>query len=178
MAGFSNDVIYGSNIDLSGNATISATIVLDGQLIIGSTGNNPQVGTLTAGTNIGISNGAGSITINASGTAGFSWTEVTANTPITVNSGYIANKAGAACAFTLPVTAAVGTIARICGKGATGWSIVQAAGQNVQMGSSSTTAGAGTKVVTTNQFDGIELVCTVADTTWTAISMMGNLTIS
>jgi hypothetical protein len=39
----------------------------DGQLIIGSTGNTPDLATLTAGSNISISNGAGSITISANG---------------------------------------------------------------------------------------------------------------
>lgn len=37
----------------------------DGELIIGSTGNPPVAATLTAGTNVSITNGAGSITINA-----------------------------------------------------------------------------------------------------------------
>lgn len=37
----------------------------DGQLLIGSTGNPPQAATLTAGTNVSITNAAGSITINA-----------------------------------------------------------------------------------------------------------------
>ncbi len=41
----------------------------DGDLIIGSTGVAPQIAQLTAGTGIGIANGAGSITISATGSA-------------------------------------------------------------------------------------------------------------
>ena len=44
--------------------------LLDGQLIIGQTGDRPQSATLTAGTNITITNGPGTITINSSGGGG------------------------------------------------------------------------------------------------------------
>lgn len=49
----------------------------NGQLLIGSTNNNPVQATLTAGTGINITNGAGSITIASSvgiGTGGFAYT--------------------------------------------------------------------------------------------------------
>ncbi len=44
--------------------------LLDGQLIIGKTGDRPQAVTLTAGTNITITNGPGTITIDSSGGGG------------------------------------------------------------------------------------------------------------
>jgi hypothetical protein len=44
---------------------VSATALTDGQILIGSTGNDPVAATLTAGTGIGITNAAGSITISA-----------------------------------------------------------------------------------------------------------------
>lgn len=43
------------------------TVDTNGELIIGSTGNNPQIATLTAGVGITITNGAGSITIANTG---------------------------------------------------------------------------------------------------------------
>lgn len=46
----------------------SLAVATDGQLPIGSTGNNPVLATLTAGNNIGITNAAGSITIKVNGT--------------------------------------------------------------------------------------------------------------
>jgi len=53
-----------------GNATGSLTslgVATDGQLPIGSTGANPVLSTLTAGTGVSIINAAGSITVNAAG---------------------------------------------------------------------------------------------------------------
>jgi len=61
--------------DLSGTAAVTQggtgqTSYTDGQLLIGnSTGNTLTPATLTAGSNISITNGAGSITINATGSA-------------------------------------------------------------------------------------------------------------
>jgi hypothetical protein len=43
------------------------TSLTDGQLVIGSTGNSPAVANLIGGTNVTITNGPGSITINAAG---------------------------------------------------------------------------------------------------------------
>lgn len=75
MAGFDNEVVYGSNVDFSGNSVVTGQIVTDGQLIIGRTslnagGTHIDVNTLTPGTGISITNGAGSITIAASGAVG------------------------------------------------------------------------------------------------------------
>lgn len=48
-------------LDAFGN--VSGTTLTNGQLLIGSTGITPQAGTITAGTGISVTNGAGSITI-------------------------------------------------------------------------------------------------------------------
>ena len=53
-----------------GNGTSTVTqlgVASNGQLAIGSAAADPVLATLTAGTGVGITNGAGSITINASG---------------------------------------------------------------------------------------------------------------
>jgi hypothetical protein len=66
MPGFDNGVMYADNVDFTGGDPVSATMTTDGQLLIGNTGTGrPTVSTLTAGDNISITNGAGSITINA-----------------------------------------------------------------------------------------------------------------
>lgn len=48
-----------------GASAVALKVLTDGQLLIGSTGNDPVGATLTAGTNIGISSAPGSITINS-----------------------------------------------------------------------------------------------------------------
>jgi len=69
------------------------TSFTDGQLLIGnSTGNTLTKATLTAGANVTITNGAGSITIAAASVSGASGTFITANTPaktVTVVNGII-----------------------------------------------------------------------------------------
>src|SRR5580692_6425864 len=91
-------------------------VATNGQLPIGSTGADPTLATLTAGTGVSITNGAGSITINATGGA-LTWTDVTGTTQaMAVNNGYTANNAGTVT-LTLPATAAYGTIMAVVGKG-------------------------------------------------------------
>ena len=51
----------------SGGAIVECSALTNGQIYIGSTGNAPQAATLTAGTNVTITNTAGGITIAASG---------------------------------------------------------------------------------------------------------------
>jgi hypothetical protein len=49
MAGFDNETVYGSNVDFTGNATVSPTVTTNGQLLIGSTATpNIQVGVLNS----------------------------------------------------------------------------------------------------------------------------------
>lgn len=141
----------------------------NGQLVIGSTGADPITSTLTAGANISISNGAGSITIAATGIPGVSWTNVSGTSQIMVaDGGYIANNAGLVT-LTLPTVAAFGTPLYIGGFGAGGWKIAQNASQNIQIGSSSSTVGVGGSVASTNRYDSLVLICTVANTSWLAL---------
>lgn len=51
----------------SGSGTLGGVALGDGQTIIGSTGNPPQAGSLTAGAGIAITNGPASITVTATG---------------------------------------------------------------------------------------------------------------
>lgn len=53
MAGFDNDTVYGTNIDFSGQITPAPTMLLDGQLLVGSTalnvgGTHCNIGNLTS----------------------------------------------------------------------------------------------------------------------------------
>lgn len=151
-------------------------VATNGQLAIGSSGADPVLSTLTAGTGIGITNASGSITINATG-GGTSWVDVTGTTQaMAVNVGYTANNA-ALVTLTLPATAAYGTAVTVVGKGVGGWLIAQNAGQTIHFGNKDTTAGAGGSLASTQQYDVVFLLCTVANTDWTVLDVQGNITV-
>jgi hypothetical protein len=161
--------------------------------ILDSTVNRDDLNTVTttkaviakviAGTNItigstGVDPGTGDVTINASGGGGggLTWTEVTGTSQsAAVDNGYICNNASLVT-VTIPTTAAVGKVVRVAGKGAGGWKIAQNASENIRFGNQVTTTGTGGYLASTNQYDAVELICTVADTTWTVISSQGNIT--
>ena len=166
---------------LVGDGTNAVELVgplTDGQLLIGDTGGvSPVAATLTAGSGVSIVNAAGSITISAS-SGGFTWNEVTGtSSALAAQNGYIANNAGLVT-LTLPVTASIGDMFVITGKGAGGWRVAQNAGQTINFGSSSTTTGAGGRLDSTGQFDTIEIVCITANTDFNVIDSQGNITVT
>ncbi len=147
----------------------------NGQVLIGSTGLSPVAASLTAGTNVTITPGAGTITIAATGTAGFSWTEVTGTTQAGIaNKGYIASNAGLVT-ISLPTTAAVGDVFNVLGKGAGGWSISQAAGQQILGTNLATTVGVAGNLSSTTRYNSVYLVCSVANTTFTMFTAPGGI---
>jgi hypothetical protein len=160
------------------NHTINSLgVATNGQLPMGSTGADPVLATISAGTGISISNGAGSITISGTG-GGLTWTVVTgAAQAMAINSGYIANNAGT-CVMTLPATAAVGSVFGVSGmNNATGWQVAQNAGQQIFFGSASTTSGTGGSLASTKTFDSLYLVCNVANTSFIVLNSVGNITV-
>lgn len=176
---FTGETLTQHSILLGGasNHIVNLGAATNGQIPIGSTGADPVLGTLTAGTGISITNGVGTITINSSG-GGLTWTDVTGTSQaMAVNNGYTANNAGVVT-LTLPVTAAYGTIMAVAGKGAGGWLIAQNASQLIHFGSLVTTTGTGGSLASTNQFDVVWLLNSVADTTWTVLGSIGNITIA
>jgi hypothetical protein len=156
---------------------ITSLALTNGQLAIGSTGADPSAATLTAGTGVSITNGAGSITISASG-AGLTWTVVTGTTQsASVNNGYIANNAGQVT-VTLPATSAVGDVVAVTGiNNATGWKIAQNAGNQIFFGASSTTAGTGGSLTSTATRDTVFLLCTSTNANWQVTGSIGNITV-
>lgn len=132
---------------------------------------------LVGGSGLNTTGTAGTITFNLTG-GGFEFTEVTADTQMAVNQGYIANKAGTICELTLPATAAVGDAVAILGKSATLWLIAQNAGQTIHMNAESTTTGAAGSVSAIDQYNSIQLICITADTDWIVQSCVGILTLT
>lgn len=175
---FSADTVTQHDLIIGGASNALTSLALtNGQLAIGNTGNDPSAATITAGTGITVTNGAGSITIAGVG-AGLTWSVVTGTSQTAaINNGYIANNAGQVV-VTLPTTAAVGSIIAVTGmNNATGWQIAQSSGQQVFFGSSSTTLGATGTLTSTATRDTVYLLCIVANTTFNVISSIGNITI-
>lgn len=125
----------------------------------------------------------GSITFTASGNTidvesnfvGLSWTDVTGTSQAAAaNNGYTANNAGTVT-FTLPATAAYGTVIKILGKGAGGWTITYGTGQAIVFGAVTTTTTSGS-LSSSLAHDVVSLVCIVANTTFQVDYALGNLT--
>lgn len=80
-----------------------------------------------------------------------------------VNNGYVTTS-GSLTTIALPATAAVGSVIAIGGQGSGGWTMTANTGQTIKMTSSTTTTAG--SLSSTNQYDCIEVVCVVANTTW------------
>lgn len=136
-----------------------------------------KVITLIAGSGITISQSGATITISSSG-SGVSWTEVTGTSQaMSANNGYTASNA-ALVTLSLPTVSSYGDVIYITGKGAGGWVISQAAGQQIHIGNLASTVGVGGSVASSDQYDSVALFCSVANTTWTTLGApQGNLTV-
>lgn len=153
-----------------------SSTMTNGQLIIGSTSATPTAATLTAGTNISITNGAGAITINSTSTA-FTWNNVTSSTQaMAVNEAYVTNNGASLVTYTLPSTAAIGTTLGVAGFSAGGWTIAQNSSQEIFFGNQHTTIGVGGTLSSSNQNDQVQMVCATANTSWVVTSAVGNIT--
>src|SRR6266487_16970 len=121
-----------------------------------------------------VTNGAGVLSWanNAQGT----WIDQT-STPVTMvaNTSYSANNAGLTT-LNMPATAAFGDLFEVAGQGAGGWLVRMNAGQTANLnGTPTTVAGS---LASTNRYNTIKLVCTVANTTFTVLSSSGVITVA
>ena len=119
--------------------------LLDGEIVIGSSGGLPVATTLTAGTGVSIVNGPNSIIINATA-VGMNWQAVTSIAPINpiqiiANNAYVCNGA-LLVTFLLPLAPALGDSFIILSN-TSRFQINENGGQQICIGSSSSTAGAG-----------------------------------
>ncbi len=166
-----------NNASLSTNATGVPTwlALTDGQVVIGSSAGAPLAANLTAGTGVSISNGHNTITISSSGAE--PWVDETgASVTMTANTGYTSDDGASLVTFTLPATAAIGDWIEINGKGAGGWTLIEGTGQIIHFGNQTTTITTGS-LSSTNQWDCVKLRCVTANTTFTVVSAVGNLTV-
>lgn len=179
LATMANITIKGNN---SGSTTtpsdLSATIVtsmLDN--FVGDSGSGGTKGLVPApasGDSTKFLKGDGTWA-TVSGGSGISWTEVTGTTQtMAVNNGYIANNASQV-ALTLPATSSVGDTVYIVGKGSGGWNIKSnssAAAQTVKFSNETSPTSSSSAIslrISVYAADAITLVCTVANSVWTAL---------
>lgn len=175
--GVASPTIHGILV-AEGSSAATPIVLGAGQVLIGTTASDPSAATLTAGTNISITSATGSITINASGAAAFAWIDVaTGSQALAINTGYITNNGASLITYTLPVTAAEGSIISVAGLSSGGWKIAQNASQLIHFGNQTTTTGTGGSLASTNAFDQIELLCVIANTTYVVLSSVGNITV-
>lgn len=154
----------------------SISVGTNGQVLLGATGADPAFANLTSsGGTVTYTTGANALNLEVTSPS-MAVVDVTGPTQaMAVNTIYIADDS-VLITFTLPAVAAQGSRMRIVGNGSGGWTIVQNAGQSINVGASPSTPTTGS-VSSSNQFDALELFCTVANTTFSVISSMGNLTI-
>ena len=106
------------------------------------------------------------------------WINVTSSPQnLVANLNYLSNNGASLITYTLPLTAAFGTVIQISGFSSGGWTLAQNAGQSINFGSLTTTTGAGGSLSSSNKNDYVRLLCVTANTTWNVISSIGNLTI-
>jgi hypothetical protein len=145
----------------AGTATITNLgVATDGQLPIGSTGADPVLATLTAGTGIGIVNAAGSITISAAPAAD-NWVDQGSSTTIASNTNYFVT---AAATLTLPASPVQGDTIVIDCDTADAVVIQANTGQFIRIGNViSGSAGTATNSL---RGDAVTLTYRAATTTW------------
>ena len=125
--------------------------------------------------------GATNLTLPTSGTLAttgqfVTWNDVAGTSQAAVvNNGYVISN-GSLTTVTLPATAAEGSIVAVQGKGAAGWTLAANTGQTIKFGTT-TTSSAGS-LSSTAQYDCVQVICIVANTTWAVQSAVsGGLTI-
>lgn len=168
----SNNVVAGvtaansaSLVSSSAGVPTWSNSMLNGQIVIGATGAQPQVASLTEGTGITITEGPNSIVIAATaGGGGLTWSVIAGTSQsAAVNSGYIPSDVGLTT-ITLPASAMAGSVISIQGEGSGGWLIQAPGAQIIRVGSSPSSAGG--SVASANRYDAITLVCIVDDAEW------------
>ena len=171
------DIIYAVQAGISVQMTMQQVLNLVSSSAILSYAGNPNgnvAGTVnqlvwnTVSNNLWICTVSGTTSTAVWKNVYFNWNTInTTSASMSTNNGYFANNS-ALVSLALPSVSAVGDPLSIVGMGAGGWTITQAAGQQIIIGSAATTLGVGGSLSSTNQYDSLTLVCAVNNTTWIA----------
>lgn len=144
----------------------------NGQLPIGSTGADPVLATIAAGTGITVTNGAGSITIAANG-AGFPYTDESTSFSAVSNNGYFVT--GTATA-TMPASPSQGDRITFILDTTNVLTVTANTGQVLRIGST-VSASAGT-AASNARGDSVTFIYRSSDTAWIAMSVIGTWTVN
>ena len=145
----------------------------DGEIQIGSTGSPPIASCITAGNNVTVTNGPGSITISsADPLAPQQFEVVTGSQAIVPNTTYYI-AALSHVNLTLPVLFPAGYVVVILGLGAT-FTIKQQASQMIRFHSQNTTLGTSGELQSTSAYECITLTCVVENDLFIVHPSTGN----
>lgn len=174
--GASSNPAFGTVVVAGGGTGLSSLTAYE--LLAGgttSTGNVQQIGLGSSG-QVLTSNGAGALASFQTFASQPAYiNQTTASVTMAINTGYVTNDASSLVTYTPPAVCAVGTVFAIVGNSADGWTIaLNTNSQTINFGSSAAT----TALASTNQYDGVKFVCTVANTTFSVVEAQGNLTVS
>lgn len=109
-----------------------------------------------------------------------SWQSITATTKTMVaGEGYVSTSTGGTqLVYTLPTTASVGQVFAVTGAGSGGWKIAQNASQVIKQSGNTTTTGTGGYIASGTQYDAVEIICVVSNTTFLVRTSSGTLTLN
>lgn len=93
---------------------------------------------------------------------------------LAVDTGYTSSAGATLIEYTLPAISPIGAYVTISGKDTGLFHVKQLAGQQIHIGSASTTLGASGRVECATQYGAIKLRCVVANTIWVTESYVGS----
>ena len=120
---------------------------------------------------------AGQVFLN--GNASFQWLSAIGGAQaLDPDSGWWSNNGAGLVTFSLPAVCPIDSVIKIAGFSAGGWILTQNALQVIHFTAAiSTTIGVGGGLASTDQYDTIELLCTVPDTEFVCLNVKGNPTV-
>lgn len=178
-----NSIYAPTPFSVANGGTGNSTTLATNAVWLGNGTATPTPTTLTAGTNITLTPGSGTLTIasTAADPSAIVLTNPTSTVnPLLPNTTYIAtNTSVGITTFTLPSvgTAVPGNFYEIVGSGTQGWKIAQNATQAISVGGVSTTTGTGGSVASINAADSIVVWCQTT-TAFIGVINQGQVTIT
>ncbi len=180
--------IAGSSFTLSGSGVLSSAASGSTVAFTSTAANviHSSSGDATASSNAFTIVGSGTVSTSASGStltitggpAGFTWNNTTGSTQaMVVANGYVDNGSGTPTVYTLPTTAAVGSLVAVQGAGTGLYTIAQNASQTISFNAVTSTSGVGGSVSSTSRYDSITLICITANNGWAVNSSVGNFNV-